>query len=58
MSIEIDTLVVRGSFGVQPRGAARLDTAALDDRLAALRREMLDEIARALDAAERQRREG
>lgn len=57
MAIQIDNLIVRGSFGAAaPR--AEPDDGLLDARLSALRHEIMDEIARALDAAERRQREG
>lgn len=58
MSIEIGSLVVRGSFG---RGQGdREDTISEDrlrDMLQALRREMRDEMARATETIERRLRE-
>ncbi len=58
MSIEIGSLVVRGSFG---RGQTDSDGVVKDtqlrDQLEALRRDLRDELARAADDIERRLRE-
>ncbi|MFD1157197.1 hypothetical protein [Roseovarius aestuarii] len=58
MSIEIGSLVVRGSFG---RGQGDSDDAVNEDRLRdvleALRRDLREEVARAAERIERRLRE-
>ncbi len=58
MSIEIGSLVVRGSFG---RGQGESNDAVSEDRLRVLletlRRDLRDEVARATESIERRLRE-
>jgi len=55
MTIEIGSLVVRGTFGAErPRGPDPRETEA---RMAALRAEILEEVREMLAAAERRDRE-
>ena len=58
MSVEIGSLVVRGSFGRRRNEeAAPVSEERLSDILAGLRREMRDEVARAAERLERRLRE-
>ncbi|TCP40180.1 DUF5908 family protein [Rhodovulum marinum] len=56
MAIEIGTLVVRGTFGTAPRTAAQ-DGPEAEERLRALREEILDEVREMMAEAERRARE-
>ncbi|TCM86127.1 hypothetical protein [Rhodovulum steppense] len=56
MTIEIGSLVVRGSFG-QPRPRAAADDEALEERLRLFREELVAELQDMMVEAERRARE-